>query len=212
MRQLLKEEKEIIKELIEARKTNHYENMQFAYILRNRAKYDYLKWDISESKTYLETYCQKATEKEREEIFYRIVDLVGFFEELEKHGYVLIEQLNHKYKPYPRYHFDRDKFKLDETFGVMRMHENGALGTIKDKGDVSHQYFGQIVSKIENFMDSIIYPMRPLSDFATDFKSIEQRRSDKSLRWAKISIIVAIIIGVLSIIGSVISIMLQIRS
>lgn len=35
MRELLKEEKEIIKELVEARKTNHYENMQFAYILRN---------------------------------------------------------------------------------------------------------------------------------------------------------------------------------
>ena len=51
MRQLLDKEKNIIKALVSARATNHYEYMQFAYILRSNVQYDYLKWEVTEEQS-----------------------------------------------------------------------------------------------------------------------------------------------------------------
>ena len=44
MRRLSKNERKIIKHLVNARKNNRYDQMQFAYILRNFVTYDYICW------------------------------------------------------------------------------------------------------------------------------------------------------------------------
>lgn len=201
MRNLLSYERNIIQELIVARQSNHYENMQFAYILRTHVHYDYLKWTLDDNTAFIETFVKRGTEKEKEEIFYKIVDLIGFFEELEQKGYVMIVPLNSQSNEYPQYHFDRTKFCVDETFGVMRKLPVGK-GVLQDKGDTAYQYYGKIVAKIETFIQSIVYPLQPLVDFSSDWKTIEQKRFDKNIRWAKWSVIVASLICVITCIVS----------
>lgn len=197
MRDLLYTERKIITKLISARKENHYEYMQFAYILRNNVQYDYLKWDISDERSSIETFYKDGTEKDQQDVFYKIIDLIGFFEELKERGYVMIVQLNKSNQPYPRYHYDKNKYELDEILGIC-IKSNKRLYPIFSEGDNIYKYYGLIVNKIEKYLDSIIYPLQPIIDYSKNFKSIGQRRSDKQNSYALIGIIIAIIIGIFS--------------
>ena len=87
MRRLSKNERKIIKHLVNARKNNRYDQMQFAYILRNFVTYDYICWEKKEMKSYITTFLHSSSQ-EGKDVFYKIIDIIGLFEELKKKGFI----------------------------------------------------------------------------------------------------------------------------
>lgn len=198
MRQLLDKEKSIIKALVSARATNHYKYMQFAYILSNNVQYDYLKWEISEERSCIETFLKHGTDDEKSEVFYKIIDLIGFFEELEKRGFVKFVFPQKRLNTYPCYHYDKNKYILDEISGSICVQSEIVRTPIKSKEDKLYRYYGEVVPIIEKYLNSIVLPLQSLVDYSKDFQTVEQRRHNKNIKLSKNSIVVAIIIGIIS--------------
>ena len=202
MRQLLDKEKNIIKALVSARATNHYEYMQFAYILRSNVQYDYLKWEVTEEQSCIETVLKDGTDDEKSEVFYKIIDLIGFFEELERRCFVKFVFRKKQNDSYPRYHYNKEKYVLvkqvDFVWYKPRTKGTKLIPIAQNEGDMLYIYYGDIVSVIERFLDCTIYPLESLIDYSKDFKTVEQRRHNKNIKLNKISIGVAIIIGIIS--------------
>lgn len=198
MRNLSKFEKDIVNHLVEARKNNKYEQMQFAYILRKFVPYDYICWEKKEKKSYITTFLH-GCKKESKDVFYKIVDIIGLFEELKAKGYILMASINLTEYKYPRYHFDKNKIKKDDILGLLRIEGNGLFTPVEQPGDEKNTYYGDIVETIEIYLDSIIYPLQPLADYKKWFyKTVAQRRHICTTFISALAIIVAIWIGIAS--------------
>lgn len=198
MRNISKFERKIVKHLVEARQNNKYDQMQFAYILRKFVAYDYICWEKKEMKSYITTFLH-GCKKESKDVFYKIVDIIGLFEELKAKGYILMARTNLTEHKYPRYHFDKNKIKKDDSLGLLRIEDNGLFIPVEQPGDEKNTYYGDIVETIELYLDSIIYPLQPLADYKKWFyRTVEQRRHICTTVISALAIIVAILIGVAS--------------
>ncbi len=196
MRRLLKYEKEIISLLVKARNENKYDRMQVAYILRHFVTYDYICFDKKTSKLCLKTFLHGN--KGGKDLFYRIVDIIGFFEELKKRGFVLVEKISYKNIEYPRYHYDDNKFIYTKKLGLNRKNDSLKL-PVEEEGDEVNIYYGKIIDVIEKYMDSIVYPLQPLIDYKRhSYRTIEQRRFCCTTIIGILAIIVAILISLKS--------------
>ncbi|MBR3919574.1 MAG: hypothetical protein IKJ59_12705 [Clostridia bacterium] len=196
MRRLSKNERKIIKHLVNARKNNRYDQMQFAYILRNFVTYDYICWEKKEMKSYITTFLHSSSQ-EGKDVFYKIIDIIGLFEELKKKGFILIADTNLAEYEYPRYHYDKNKIKNDPNIGLLRIQGNGVYVPVGVEGDERFTYYGEIVDTIEKYMDSIIYPLQSLVDYKKWFyKTVEQRRHICATIISILAIILATWVGV----------------
>lgn len=195
MRNISKLEKNIVKHLVEARKNNRYEQMQFAYILRKFVIYDYICWNKKELKSYITTFLH-GNKKDSKDVFYKIVDVIGLFEDLKRKGYILMAGTNLTEHKYPRYHFDKNKIKEDASSGLLRIEADGFFTPVELPGDEKNTYYGEIVDIIEKYMDSIVYPLKSLVDYKKHcYRTVEQRRFFLTSFISVTAIIVAIIIG-----------------
>ena len=198
MRNISKFERNIVKHLVEARQNNKYDQMQFAYILRKFVAYDYICWEKKEMKSYITTFLH-GCKKDSQEIFFKIVDIIGLFEDLKAKGYILMAKTNLAEYKYPRYHFDKNKIKEDVSLGLLRMEGNGVFIPVEQPGDEKNTYYGEIIDTIENYLDSIIYPLQSLVDYKKRcYKTVEQRRHICTIVISVLAIITAIWIGVAS--------------
>ena len=184
--------------MVKARKNNKYEQMQFTYILRKFVLYDYICLEKKEKKSYIITFLH-GCKKESKDVFYKIVDIIGFFEELKAKGFVFMVSTNLTEYKYPRYHFDKNKIKNDDFLGLLRIEGNGLFTPVEQSGDEKNIYYGDIVETIEIYLDSIIYPLKPLVDYKKWFyMTVEQRRYICTTIISALAIIVAIWIGIAS--------------
>lgn len=198
MRNLSKLEKNIVKHLVEARKNNKYEQMQFAYILRKFVIYDYICLDKKELKSYITTFLH-GNKKDSKDVFYKIVDVIGLLEELKRKGYILMAGTNLTERKYPRYHFDKNKIKEDASLGLLRIEADGFYTPAELPGDEKNTYYGEIADIIEIYMDSIVYPLQSIVDYKKHcYKTVEQRRFCCTSIISMLAIAVAIGIGYIS--------------
>lgn len=196
MRNILDIEKKIVDHLVDARKNNKYEKMQFAYILRKFVAYDYICLDNKDMKSSITTFLQ-GCKKESQEVFYKIVDIIGLFEELKAKGYIIITKNNQSTYEYPRYHYDKNKITEHKQLGLVRIEGNGVLNNLELKGNEKNRYYGEIVNTIEDYLDSIIYPLQSLTDYKENsYKTIEQRRHNCAITVGVCAIIFSFIIGI----------------
>lgn len=195
MRDLSKFEKKNVKYLVEARKNNRYDQMQFAYILRHFVTYDYISWERKEYGSYIKTFLQ-GNKADSKDVFYKIIDVIGLFMELQEKGYILLAGTNLSPLKYPRFHFDKAKFENFDNSGLLIRKGNDISIPAENKGDEINIYYGEIVDIIEKYMDSIVYPLQSLVDYQKHcFKTVEQRRFFWTSIISFIAIGVAIFIG-----------------
>lgn len=194
MRALDKKEKQIIDFLLEARNQHEYNKLQFAYILRHFVNYDFVEWFVSDEQEYFEVFKKGYSEKQLSKLFFQIVDFLSFIQELEHKGYLFSMQLNQKHHEYPRSHFDRKTIeKLPMGYFIKT---EGRSYILKAEGDITYRVYGEITSQLEKYLDCIIIPVQPLIDFADNgYRSIETRRTRKTLKAAYIGTLVALVIG-----------------
>lgn len=195
MRNLSKFERKIVKHLVEARKNNRYDQMQFAYILSHFVAYDYISWERKEYSSYIKTFLQ-GNKADSKDVFYSIIDVIGLFMELQEKGYILLAGTNLSPLEYPRFHFDKAKIENFVNSGLLIREGNDISIPVENEGDEINIYYGEIVDIIEKYMDSIVYPLQSLVDYKKHcYQTIEQRRFFWTSIISLIAIGVAIFIG-----------------
>lgn len=221
-------ENQLINELVNFKKTGDLQNLQVARLLRTKLSFIALRWSIDPSPS-VDVY-SVATEDASNtlKLYFEIVDLVYFFQELEKMGFIKFQSLPSQKTEKQRMLFDRKKYEFNSVknqFNEIGLDKkNGILSLFKD---FQFQLFGKkdnmeyaspltlqtmpnsFAYDLDEIVYKIIYPMPVLEDYVSNgFRTLEDKRyegtsnkalkANKTANWTLIISCVALIVSALS--------------
>lgn len=245
------EEKEILYNLVNSKKKTDTSKLvlndfDLPKVIRKSLTSIAIGWN--EELTRLKIYIKEDSDLCKP--FFEVLDIIYYIKSLEDNGLVSIIPITNIAERSMRSYFlyDSDKYKYDEDtglflekmgrfkltfFGNTQEYEVTGMSAIPTKIDVNLD----VITLIDRYSRSIIYPLPLLEDYVTDFKTVEQRRFDKQIsdsqtkfdsqmsdtkekfgvqiekanaqiKWAKYSMLIAFIAAILSLAGLMLAIVL----
>lgn len=213
MRELTPKEKELLKQIVSLKKEGKLSYLQAGKFLKRELSCFALKWQTKPN-VQITIYVKPDQDVSKDEVpksYFDISDFVYFIKELHLNNFIELQTLQSKKKEeecdddsmmlYDRdiydYNKDTDEFwtKEKETEFMGKKCTMKGLAYIKNKSIV----YLDIVQNLNKYANAIIYPLPRLIDYVEhNFKTIEQRRFEKQKCLTWISILVAVVIGILS--------------
>lgn len=187
MREFSTKEKEIIKNLVDARDSEKLKNLLASKYFYNRMSCHAIEWDSSKGNEKVVFY--NANEKPTISEELDALDILTLFEYLEKNGYVLVmEQSNCKDNRL----YDHTKYEY--KFGSYL--EKGGMSDISKTKSIFHS---KVAKLFEKYSNSYLYPTTELKDYVDrGFKTKHDCEFKSQQKVAIISIIVAIIVCIIT--------------
>ena len=187
-------------------------DLQIARILRTKIPFLCLNWDNEEK--VITIISPKGTPKEQcDKFYYEIVDCIEFIKELERRGFISIQNLTSK-KEAPKniLLYDRSKYskaeELLKDFPGIKISGTGPI--LLEKSDNNIQFLTLTENPIKVHLDfiddlnkygqGIIYPLPLAEDYVKNgYKTLEDKRYNKQINISWWSFFVALIAAICSL-------------
>lgn len=221
-------ENQLMKELVDYKKAGDLQNLQVARLLRTKLSFIALRWSVDPIPT-VDVYSIANDEATKTiNTYFDIVDLIYFFQELEKIGFIKLQSLPSQRAEKQRMLFDRKRYEFNSDknqfneIGIDK--EQGILSFFKDfqfllfgKND-NMEYASPLTLQsvpnsfaydLDDIVYKIIYPMPVLEDYVSNgFRTIEDKRyeetskkalnANKTANWTLLISSAALIVSALS--------------
>lgn len=206
-------EKELIRQLVESKRTGDIKNLEIGFLLKNRLSCFALKWEIEPVPTvtiYL-NHDGKEHGTAVDENYFAIADFIYFIEELESVGFIKLQHIPSLQENEPGLLYDRELYEYDASKDEFDSKATGQELTIKGEKYVLTAYmfpkdrqvlYNDFAFDLKRCATSIIYPL-PLAEsyVGNDFRTLEDKRYEQNYKIAIGSIIVAFLAFIASAIG-----------
>lgn len=190
----------------------HIADLQIASILRTKIPFLCLSWD-NEAKVITIISPKGIPEEQCDKFYYDIVDFIEFIKELERRGFVSIQNLTSK-KEASKNILLYDRSKYSEAKELLKdFPEIKILGTepiLFEKSDNNSQFLKLTENPIKVHLDFIddlnkygqglIYPLPLAEDYVKNgYKTLEDKRYNKQINISWWSFFVALIAAICSL-------------
>lgn len=197
-------ENELMKELVDFKKAGDLQNLQVARLLRTKLSFIALRWSVDPSPSVDVYAIANEDASNTLNLYFDIVNLVYFFQELEKIGFIKLQSIPSQNTEKQRMLFDRKKYEFNcnknqfNEIGIDK--ENGILSLFKE---FQFQLFGKkdnmeyaspltlqsmpnsFAYDLDDIVYKIIYPMPVLEDYVSNgFRTIEDKRYEETSKKA----------------------------
>lgn len=187
-------EKEIMKYIIENDKSYGVLPIQMLYELSN---VELIEWD--DSYNFIKIYAS-----EKNVPFRKIIDIISLLSFLEENNYIFVSESD-RITDYKIFNRKNTKIELREDGYYDVWFQFGSKLCLLDC--VIEKHYSRIGKDIEKWANSVIFITQAFRDLVSnDFKTAEKMQFEESMKWTKISVWTAIIIGLASIVISIIGI------
>lgn len=212
MRLFSDKENELIKKLVEYKKDGDLKELQVARLLRKNLSFLALRWEINPiPKVEIYALTKDNNQKEILDLYFSIIDIVYFIQELASVGFVKLLTLPSKHKEKQRELYDREKYNFNAEKNQFQekdlKKENGILSLMgdfeyalfgkKDKNEYISPLSKQVTPSsfaydLDKIAYCIIYPMPVMEEYVANvFRTIEDKRYEENQKLALRSINIA---------------------
>lgn len=173
MRNFTSSERKVVNELIKW--SSNGQSIRLGEILRELFPITYIKPSPKKDEEFYKHTIEIYYDEKKVSIE-EILEAIGLFELLVQRNYIVVKQLF--------------------TIEIIGKEQNLMFVVSNDSHYVETTLVNYYNNNLWEFLCSYYYVTNGLKDFAKDFKSIEQRRSDKQNRITLLGIIVSFVIGI----------------
>ncbi|MDE5784858.1 MAG: hypothetical protein K2H97_11155 [Prevotella sp.] len=212
MRLFSDKENELIKKLVEYKKTGDLKELQVARLLRKNLSFLALRWELNPiPKVEIYALTKENNQKESLDQYFSLIDFVYFIQELASFGFVKLLTLPSEHREKQRELYDREKYNfnteknqfqekgLKKEHGILSLMGDFeyALFSKKDKKEYISPLSKQVTPNsfaydLDKTAYCIIYPMPVMEDYvANDFRTIEDKRYEENKELALRSLKIA---------------------
>ena len=215
MRELLKtatKERDRVKQFINYKNKANIQELQIARLLRIELDLLGIKWTKS-NKESISIYYNANTENskiEAKKTYFRILDYLYFIKELENNQLVIIQQISYSKDKSDEevktlcnrklYEYNKEENKFLRKDDIKGFPKELVL-LVNDTMWSNSTYNIEVIELLDKYVvGGIVYPLPQLNEYVKNgFKSTEQRRHEEQLRKSNLSIIIAAIAIIVSI-------------
>lgn len=197
-------ENQLLKELVDFKQAGDLQNLQVARLLRTKLSFIALRWSVDPLPSVDVYAIANEDASNTLNLYFDIVNLVYFFQELDKMGFIKLQSLPSQKAEKQRILFDRNKYEFNcdknqfNEIGIDK--ENGILSLSKE---FQFQLFGKkdnmeyaspltlqsmpnsFAYDLDDIVYKIIYPMPVLEDYVSNgFRTIEDKRYEETSKKA----------------------------